>query len=640
MELEVVIMSRPYLHLILWLVVSAFLADSRSPAVRLYCASPQPAAPGRDLLKDPSPSVRLRAALVLAEAGDAEAVPVLIDLLADLPAEQRRPVEAVLTRLAGEWAPVLEFPRDDEVSRGIRRDAWAGWWRRTDGVLLLATLGKHSLTADKRERVRRLIGRLGDEEYAVRESAGQELAALGRVALPQLREATKDRDPEVARRAAKLINRIVRQPSQQLPVTVFRLLAMRKPPGSVEALLAYLPIAEEDQRTEEVRQTLGRLALCDGRPNPALLRALSDTRPAWRSAAAVALSEDGGKAGRIAARKLLGDKAPGVRLHVALALARAGESEAVLVLINLLAVLPAEEAWQVEDILSVLAADTPPQVPAGDKPDERKKRRDAWAAWWKANADRTDLARLNDLPLLGYTLVCDTAGRNRVFEIDRQGKERWAIANVADPVDLVVLPGQRILIAEYGANRITERDLQGKILWEKKVGKPCNVQRLANGNTWIALEGGALLEVDRTGKEVWTIPRVPGGVRAARRSPRGDIICLTQNEQCLLLDATGKQLGSFAATGHGENSQGCLDMLANGHILITCSKIGKVMEFDRKGKKRLEWDVPDVLTASALPNGHILAACQGTHRVCELDRAGKVVWEYKNAGNPHRARRR
>ena len=127
MELEVVIMSRPFSYLILWLVVSAFLAGPWSPAVRLCRAAPQPVAAGRDLLKDPSAAVRLRAALALAEADDAEAVPVLIDLLADLSTEQRRPVEAVLTRLAGEWAPVLEFLRDDEISRGIRRDAWAGW---------------------------------------------------------------------------------------------------------------------------------------------------------------------------------------------------------------------------------------------------------------------------------------------------------------------------------------------------------------------------------------------------------------------------------------------------------------------------------------------------------------------------------
>jgi HEAT repeat protein len=269
------------------------------------------------LLKDPSAAVRLRATLALAEAGDAEAVPVLIDLLADVSAEQRRPAEEVLTRLAGPWAPVVEFARDDEISRGIRRDAWAGWWRRTDGAVLLATLGKHTLTADKRERVRQLIGRLGSEKYAERESAGRELAALGRLALPQLRDATRDPDPEVVRRAAGLIDSIERQPSQQLPLALFRLLAVRNPPGAVEALLAYLPNAEEEQQTEEVRQTLGRLSLCDGRPNPALVRALSDTRPAWRIAAAEALAASGGTKGQIATRKLLGDEVPAVRLHVA-----------------------------------------------------------------------------------------------------------------------------------------------------------------------------------------------------------------------------------------------------------------------------------------------------------------------------------
>src|SRR5438270_845945 len=59
----------------------------------------------RALLKDAKPAVRLRAALSLSAAGDAEAVAVLIDLLADLPPEQRKEAEDVLRELAGEWAP-------------------------------------------------------------------------------------------------------------------------------------------------------------------------------------------------------------------------------------------------------------------------------------------------------------------------------------------------------------------------------------------------------------------------------------------------------------------------------------------------------------------------------------------------------
>jgi HEAT repeat protein/outer membrane protein assembly factor BamB len=608
--------------------------------VALCRASPPQSVPAvRNLLKDPAPAVRLRTALALAEAGDAEAVPVLIDLLAELSAEQRRPVEEVLKHLAAEWAPVLEFPRDDEVSRGIRRDAWAGWWRRTDDALLLGTLGKHTLTAPKREQARRLIARLGGEAFADRERAGQELAALGRIALPQLREATGDRDAEVVRRAAGLIERIEREPSQQLPLAVLRLLAVRKPAGAVEALLAYLPDAAEEERSEEVRQALGRLALRDGKLDPNLRQALSDARPLARATAARALIESGGANGRAAARKLLGDEAPLVRLHVAQALARAGERAAVPVLIDLLPLMPAEQVWQVEDALYALAGDSAPAASAGEKPQERKKCRDAWAAWWKANGDRIDLALLRHPPLLGLTLLCDSSGK-RVVEIDRHGKELWAIEKVGDPVDAVVLPGQRVLIAEWDSNRVTERDFQGKVLWEKKLeGHPCNVQRLANGNTWVAVQNGPILEVDRAGKEVWTIPSVPAGVQAAQRSRRGDIVCLAQNGQCLLLDASGKQRGIFA-TGHEDIAIGALDLLANGHVLIACYKTGKVLEFDRDGKKVLEWEAPGMSTASALPNGHILGASLEQRYVREMDRAGKTVWEYRTTGNLRRARRR
>ncbi len=613
----------------------------RAAAGMALCrAAPGEQAPAvRKLLEDPAPAVRLRTALALAEAGDAEAVPVLIDLLPEMSPEQRQPVEELLGRLAGEWAPVLEFARDDEVSRLVRRDAWSSWWRHADGEMLLGIVGKHTLTTEKREQVRRLLGRLGGDEFSIRESAAQELAAIGRIALPQLREATKDRDPEVARRATLLVERIEHEPTQQLPVAALRLLAMRKPAGAVEALLAYLPNAEQDARTEEVRHALGRLALKDGKLDPHLRRALADAQPLMRASAARAMIEGGGADGRDAGRKLLTDEAPLVRLHVALALARAGEREAVPVLIDLLAVLSGDLRDLAEDSLYPLAGDSAPEVAAGETPAERRKCRDAWAAWWKAGGERVDLARLHDSPVLGYTLICDV-GRNRVFEIDRHGRERWAIENVVQPFDAVVLPGKRVLVAEFNSNRVTERDFQGKVLWEKRVpSNPSNVQRLPNGNTLIAMNGGAIMEVDRTGKEIYTIPNVTGNTLAAKRSRRGDIYCMTFNGQCLVLDTAGKQLSTFT-TGHDANSMGGIDLTSSGHLLVTWQEAGKVMEFDRTGKKLYEREVAGARTASALPNGHILVACQATQRVCELDRSGKVVWEHKEAGNPFRARRR
>src|SRR6185312_13821844 len=98
-----------------------------------------------------------------------------------------------------------------------------------------------------------------------------------------------------------------------------------------------------------------------------------------------------------------------------------------------------------------------PEVSAGAKLEEKKKCRDAWAGWWKVNAERVDLTRLTTRIWYGYTLICDLNG-NRVYEIDRSGKERWTVTGTGGPVDACVLPGNHVLIAEYGADRVTERD--------------------------------------------------------------------------------------------------------------------------------------------------------------------------------------
>jgi len=199
---------------------------------------------------------------------------------------------------------------------------------------------------------------------------------------------------------------------------------------------------------------------------------------------------------------------------VALALAR--DKEGVPVLIDLLPVLPGEHVGQVEEALYQLAGDTAPEVSLGTEAAEKKKCRDAWAAWWKANAGRVDLARLTTRIWYGYTLICDLNG-NRVYEIDRNGKERWAIMGAGGPVDAWVLPGKRVLIAEYGADRITERDFKGNILFQKRIPNPVNVQRLPNGNTLVC-EGacGRFFEVTQDGAVIWEYVNPYFGISAGQ----------------------------------------------------------------------------------------------------------------------------
>lgn len=619
------------------------LAVRRAAAgVALCRAVPPDQVPAvRKLLRDPAPGVRLRTALALAEANDAEAIPVLIDLLAELPSEQCKRIEAFLQKLAGEWAPALNFASEDEIGRKIRRDAWAAWWRNVDGDTLLDALRKRTPTDEDRAKIRKLLDQLASGDFATRETASKELFALGRRSLPQLREAIKNKDAEASRRAKLLIEQIEEEPALHLPLAALRLLGLRKPPGSVTALLAYLPYAEDDNRSTEVQNSLSILALHHGKLDANLLQALADSKPAIRAVAAEALINGGGDAGRTAVRKLLKDGEAIVRMRVALALAMARDKDGVPVLIDLLAVLPSEHLGPVESVLYQLAGDTAPDATLGKEAADKKKYRDAWATWWKLNAAHVDLRRLTSHPMLGFTVICEFRN-GRVYELDRNGKERWSITGLNMPCDAVVLPGNHVLIAEYQSNRVSERDLKGNIIWQKQLmDNPTGVQRLPNGNTFITVDS-YLVEVDRTGKELYTI-RTGMMFHAAHRMRNGHIVCLQNPNQCLIMDTTGKTLASFASNHGNQNNNTMvrgLDVLPNGHILITQTEQGKVVEFDSTGKSVLEVNAPGARTATGLPNGHILIASQQNRRVFEVDRSGKVVWEVNTSGPSIRARRR
>jgi hypothetical protein len=101
----------------------------------------------RKLFKDKESEVRLRAALALANNGDKEAVPELIALLADAPADHAWQAEEFLARLAGDKKPDVSLGSDD-AARKKARDAWATWWK--DNGAKVAML--------PREATRRLLG--------------------------------------------------------------------------------------------------------------------------------------------------------------------------------------------------------------------------------------------------------------------------------------------------------------------------------------------------------------------------------------------------------------------------------------------------------------------------------------------------
>ena len=356
-----------------------------------------------------------------------------------------------------------------------------------------------------------------------------------------------------------------------------------------------------------------------------MLRALEDQYAIRRGAAAEALCQVATPENQAAARRLLVDPDAGVRLKAALALAGLRDKAAVPVLIAQLREAQPEQAGYVEEYLARLAHDKGPgELPAGYDDESRQKRNEAWAKWWAVNADKVSLPDRQALAgvtrHLGYTLLVQP---QQVVELGTDGKERWKITGLANPQDARVLPGGRVLIAELQGQRVTERNFKGDILWEKRVTTwPVCVDRLPNGHTFIVTRQ-QILEVDRSGKEVFNYNRAFGDIMWAAKARDGQYVLLSNQGLCVRVDSAQKEVKTFRVQGVSNFGN---ELLPNGNILVPLSWQNKVTEYDHDGKVVWEANVVQPMAVSRLPNGNtLISSINGQAKMLELDRAGKTV---------------
>ena len=518
-----------------------------------------------------------------------------------------------------------------------------------EGKALLRFFQQHTVTDTDRAHLTELIGRLGDDDFDRREQASAEIEEYGVSAIGLLRQAERSTNPEVLRRCERCLKNIEKVPTRTLACAAARLIADLKPDDAMITLLNYLPLADDDSVGDDVRSAIAALAMKDGKPDPVLLKALDSRESIKRGVAAEAFARNGDKAIRAAMRKLMAtEKEIDINLRIAIALVAAAKDKVVVEdMIKLMVEAPVESGWRAEEILVRLAGDKTPMVSLGGDQAARDKARAEWLKWWKDNEKTINLAKLDELErTLGYTLIIEMDVRGaggRVKEITPDGKVRWEVTNVQFPTDAIVLPGNRVVIAEQNTNRVSERDTAtGKEIWATNFNQPVGLQRLSNGNI-VVVGRQQIIEWDKDRKAVATITRQQFDIVAGAKLRNGDFAVYTQQGLIVTYDKSGKQLDQFNA-GRG-NYNSTMQVLPNGKILI--SQFRGIAEVDLINKKTdvlMAYNFPT--SAQKLPNGNILVSNQNNYQVAEMDpKTSKVVWEYKPDNNnnfyrPWRAKRR
>lgn len=490
-----------------------------------------------------------------------------------------------------------------------------------DGNGLAEHLRKRSADPATIGKIRLALTRLSDDRFEIREEATQELVKLGPVCRAHLVEAARDPDPEVADRARQCLEKIREWHSEKVLGSVVRRLVALKPPGAAEALLRYLPSAEDVGCAEEVVEGLKALAASPSTFAP-LVGALSDDDPQIRLAAARALRSANREPA--ATSRLLADKNREVRLGLSLDMAREPDpGPAIAAMLELMPGASLQEGAAIEDSLYSLAGDGGPDpAPWPGDAAGRERRKELWSAWAARRGKPGGPS--------GRTLVV-LLDQSTVQDLDPKNEPVAELTDLQFPLDAEPLPGRRVLLAEHAGNKVTIRNMRNQVLWEKAIEMPLVAQRLGNGRVLVAT-ADAISEIDANGKEVRKMDFPGEKIMKCQRLPTGETGIVLQDNlgtrsRFLRLDRHRRPVGQIQV--QVKTSGGRIDWRADGSVLVPELEAQRVVEYDANGKPVWESAAEMPVFAAWQASGSVIVTSRNERGAVEIDRAGKVLWSYR-----------
>ena len=585
--------------------------------------NPKQISMAKSLLNDTSSLVRTRLVLAFLEQKDRIAMPAALNLLASDSKDTSSLIETALATLAGELA--IQGPKnDDSISRSINQAAWAGWWKSINEQDLLALLRESTAPmemiadADKifnDNNIELIKKHINSKSF--KSNPALQAFLLNRAAFDM--KIAKLIEPDS--NAIKLLLQ-----SNQITPALIRLVTLVRPANAIEIILAFIPSCNDDNIQDLLGECLGLYLNDQNTIPPALIAASTSNIEELRTFAGKVLAQSPNEIAQKTCTTLLADSSVRVRFEVARESIKNQNKSAIPVLIELMTKVSAEKAETIDQTLRAIAKGKSPESKNDSKMDAA-----AWNTWWRKEGPQLVLtpgAKIQET--LKNFLVVESFNQEkksgRVFLINPSGKTLWEIANLSNPTDALLLPNNKILITEQGANRITERDTKGNISWEKSATNPFLSQRLSNGNIFIASRN-KIVEVSRNGTEIFSFSYPNQTILAACKTRTNEYALLCYNGVFLKLDSKGNEVSKSRIpfpTNFGINGGA---ITQNDRVLVSIPTLNKIMEFNFSGQSTWESTITMPGIPTKLPNGNVVAPSLNGSKIVEIQMDGKIIYE-------------
>jgi hypothetical protein len=536
----------------------------------------------------------------------------------------------------------------------------------TDNASLVAYLRKQSQRDADLLRMDSLVRQLGSPSFQERQEASTKLRSLQLIALPALREARNNDDPEVAKRAEALVKQIEQDTQYSIPFAAVRLLLRRQAPGTGETLLQYLPFAGDPRVEEEIWFGLDSLITKGMMKKERLLAALKDALPARRALAACILARLGDASQRNAVRALLVDPDSHVRLRASQGLLAANDCGCLPTLTALLKVPDLSVAWQAEELLNYVAGDKSQKQTVGRGTEaEVTKSYQAWEEWRQSATPNLMEVRDKTSPAPRLILACGYKRDGRKLEgmaclLGSRGPPRWEMRQPREICDIELQPANHFLLAERDSTELGERDCptdqvaartaDGTAIWTLPIAfgqqAPAS-RRLPNGSIFFFRGFDWLIfDADRRQRTPATAKPNPvmfgGGLAFAHLLDPNHVVFMPEFGKLTLTraDLTDKIRYQLLTMDTDSNQRGCRFVgIHNGKLILYFPRErSTLIQVGSSGRIDLKREIPLSFQVTLLRNGNVLSASfEPNPCVLESTIDGKIVWRALLPFTPYRA---
>jgi len=207
---------------------------------------------------------------------------------------------------------------------------------------------------------------------------------------------------------------------------------------------------------------------------------------------------------------------------------------------------------------------------------------------------------------------------------------RWALSTF-EPTGIT-------LLSDRTNDRILEVDRTGKEVWHLGgLAGVFDARRLPSGNYLVALsEAGAVQELTRHGKVVWS-HETKQQPQSATRLPNGNTLIATPEGNITVAEVTAK---GTTVWQYGPGWAWSAQRLTDGTTLVPSAMKKEIRLIDHRGKTLRTYPCPlGVIGLKATERNTFLICPHGRRLIQEMDHSGRVLADYGIDGKPHSAHR-